>query len=81
VLDLGDEGSRALPARVGIAQPQSRAYGSAAHKKASQVVGENSVASQHKRFSLGIRRTTRPTTRADSQLVTIHFSRNSVIYT
>ncbi|KAJ7330605.1 hypothetical protein OS493_022220 [Desmophyllum pertusum] len=67
VLDLGNDGSRTLPTKVGIAQPQRRVYGSTGPyqassipHKSSQVLGENSVASQHKRFSLGIDRSTKP---------------------
>ena len=74
VLDLGNEGSRTLPTKVGIAQPQRRAYGVTGHHEVmpsqlSQVLGENSVASKHKRFSLGIERSTNLTTR-DVQQVT-----------
>lgn len=73
MLDLGDEAFHALPTKVGIAQPQRRTYGSAVQSKTSQVLGENSVASQHKRFSLGIDRSSRPVAGAAlSQWVTIH---------
>ncbi|KAL9950980.1 hypothetical protein ACROYT_G043564 [Oculina patagonica] len=75
VLDLGNEASRTLPTKVGIAQPQRRPYGSTSghhqvpmSSKSSQVLGENSVASKHKRFSLGIARSTDPTTRSAQQL-------------
>ncbi len=75
VLDLGNEASRTLPTKVGIAQPQRRPYGSTSghhqvpmSSKSSQVLGENSVASKHKRFSLGIARSTDPTTRSAQQV-------------
>jgi len=73
VLDLGNEGSRTLPTKVGIAQPQRRAYGVTGHhqlmlSQSSQVLGENSVASKHKRFSLGIERSTNPSTRGVQQV-------------
>ena len=64
VLDLGNEGSHAPPTKVGIAQPQRRPYSSS-----GQVLGENSVASQHKRFSLGIDRSIHPTRRPPPQQV------------
>ena len=53
VLNLGDENFHVPPTKVGIAQPQRRTY-----CLAGQVLGENSVASQHKRFSLGIEKST-----------------------
>ena len=73
VLDLGNEGSRTLPTKVGIAQPQRRAYGVKGHHQVMpsqlrQVLGENNVASKHKRFSLGIERSTDVTTRGLQQV-------------
>ena len=68
VLDLGNEASRTLPTKVGIAQPQRRAHGVTGHhqlpmpSQSRGVLGENSVASKHKRFSLGIERSTNLTT-------------------
>ena len=74
VLDLGNEGSRTHPTKVGIAQPQRRAYGVTGHHQVlptqpSQVLGENRVASKHKRFSLGIERSTNPSTKGVQQVV------------
>lgn len=74
VLDLGSEGSRTFPTKVGIAQPQRRAYGITGHhqvpmlSQSSQVLGENSVASKQKRFSLGIERPPNLTTRGVQQV-------------
>lgn len=79
VLDLGNEGSRTLPTKVGIAQPQRRAYGATGHhqvpvpSQSSQVLGENSVASKHKRFSLGIERSTNLTTRGVQQVTYMQY--------
>lgn len=70
VLDLGNEASRTLPTKVGIAQPQRRPYGSTGHHQVPipKVLGENSVASKHKRFSLGIERSANSTTRGAQQV-------------
>ena len=64
VLNLGDENFHVSPTKVGIAQPQRRTY-----CLAGQVLGENSVASQHKRFSLGIEKSTGANTESISQRV------------
>ena len=64
VLNLGDENFHVPPTKVGIAQPQRRSY-----CLAGQVLGENSVASQHKRFSLGIEKSTGANTESISQRV------------
>ena len=74
VLDLGNDGSRTLPTKVGIAQPQRRAFGPSGHHQlsmpstSSQVLRENTVASKHKRFSLGIERSTNSTSRGAQQV-------------
>ena len=74
VLDLGNDGSRTLPTKVGIAQPQRRAFGPTGHHQlsmpstSSQVMRENTVASKHKRFSLGIERSTNSTSRGAQQV-------------
>ena len=64
VLKLGDENFHVPPTKVGIAQPQRRTY-----CLAGQVLGENSVASKHKRFSLGIEKSTGANTESISQRV------------
>ena len=64
VLNLGDENFHLPPTKVGVAQPQRRTY-----SLAGQVLGENSVASQHKRFSLGIEKSTCANTESISQRV------------
>ena len=73
VLDLGNEGLRTLPTKVGIAQPQRRTYGITGHHQvmqgqSSQVLGQNSVASKHRRFSLGLERSTNPSMRGVQQV-------------
>ena len=67
MLDLGNESSLEPPTKVGIAQPQRRRNG-----PVYQVLGDNSVASQHKRFSLGIDRSTHPLKEPPSRQVIIY---------
>lgn len=74
VLCLGNEASRAVPTKVGIAQPQRRVYGSTSYHRvsvpstSSQVLRENAVASRHKRLSLGIEKSTNSVSRGAQQI-------------
>ncbi|XP_066015479.1 protein shortage in chiasmata 1 ortholog-like [Pocillopora verrucosa] len=74
VLDLGNEATRAVPTKVGIAQPQRRVYGSSDYPQvsvpstSSQALRENTVASKHKRVSLGIERSTNSASKGAQQL-------------
>lgn len=67
MLDLGNESSLEPPTKVGVAQPQRRRNG-----PVYQVLGDNSVASQHRRFSLGIDRSIHPLTEAPLRQVIIN---------
>ena len=74
VLDLGNEATRAVPTKVGIAQPQRRVYGSSDYPQvsvsstSSQALRENTVASKHKRVSLGIERSTNSASKGAQQV-------------
>ena len=74
VLDLGNEATRAVPTKVAIAQPQRRVYGSSDYPQvsvpstSSQALRENTVASKHKRVSLGIERSTNSASKGAQQV-------------